>query len=220
MRNTVFVCLFALIGCSHPVPDPLPPTEFRGLLIRGTAAQAKVAGYDQCKSINERRGFACERQQQTLFFGLQIPRSSITLGYPSLYAEPQEQDPSTLSFWGVTFPVGHIVFQRDCEVIDPDNPNICAEDQTALLVQLERRFIADGWKASHAPVRWGARQRTYFKDGELVSISVDADAGTVKVQATFADDVRARLSEIAAEPPVTYYNPEERDSEIVRSMAR
>ena len=220
MRRLVALTILCLFGCGPRTVEPLPPTDFRGLLVQGTVSQAKAAGYRSCESVNERRGYICTRDQGTSFFGVPTSKAAVTLFYPNIYANPEDQRASALRFWGVTLTFASVELRRNCEVTDPADPNICAKDKSAPLAELERRLAAEGWLASRRPAGWRSAQRSYFKAGEQIVIEVDGNAGSVVVQPVFAGDAEGSLAEIAREPPVNYSDPEAERAGFIAGMAK
>jgi hypothetical protein len=211
MRRLLILSVVFLMGCERQTPEPLPPTEFQGILLRGTAAEAKAAGYRKCESAGG-TSFYCSRDLPTSLFGVQASNAVVTL---SVVNPTGDEADKSLEFWDVRLSFEPVALRRGCELTDPADPNACATDRSAPLAELERRLLADGWSVSRK-----IDERQYVKAGTLVTIDVHPDTGKVDVNSVFAGYPESVLAEIAKEPPVVYRDPEGERAAFIESMAK
>lgn len=220
MRNVAVAALLFIGGCQQK-EVVLPPVSYDDILLQGTALEAKGQGYRACESVGsnfETEGvpdsFRCRRDRPTVLMGIPVDGAEVWLTYPTAIGNGPP-GPETLSFNGVTLPLGVVKIDPACEKTDPADPNVCAFDGSAPMAQFERKLIATGWTASH---RYA--ERHYVKAGVLVTFRIEPTKGLVHVGNAFQGFPEEMLKEIATDPQATLRDPASERARVVESMAR
>jgi hypothetical protein len=220
MRNFAMAALLLVGGCQQEEIVP-PPKSYDGLLLEGTAEEAKGQGYRVCEPVaSDHRymglpdTFTCKRDRPTALMGVAVDGAEVSLSYATPVGKALP-DPATLSFDGVTLPLGVVRIDLACEKTDPADPNVCAFDGSVPMAQFERNLVAGGWKALNQH-----DERLYVKAGVLVRFQVKPADGVVVVGNVFQGFPEAMLKEIDTQPPVISRDPASERARVIEGMAR
>lgn len=176
MRSTYWSLPLALIvaACSDKPPAAPPAVVFEGMPLRGTAPQAKAAGFTECTGGGG-DGYTCTRSEAVRLVGVVPRRTQVELQYPpeTKPADVGSVPLERLSFAGVKLTFGPTPYDIQCVNKNGElwvKPISCRTGDAGI-EYVSHRLLEAGWASSGGKAGW----YKLIHPTELVEVTVNTN---------------------------------------------